>query len=216
MIAIARAIANRMIAIANVIAIIVAMVVVAIVVLVAATRIMKTASATAAITVIATVIAAIIAIVQDAVISVAIADRPAIRALVTRMNQLETGVVGVFNFSKLMKIDLQTLEESVRNEILALAEDSLNYDGRFAYQGKQYYAKTLQDTSIGIYMFEIAQYKINNFSADNKKKFSDKIKIAKESADPMDKKFQIEDVIIEVKQSEPGKFIISTSLAKNQ
>ena len=59
-------------------------------------------------------------------------------------------ITGVHNKLKFMKIDIQTLEESIRNQMLELANNALQYDGRFSYQNKQYIAKKLKDNSIEI------------------------------------------------------------------
>lgn len=111
-----------------------------------------------------------------------------------------------------MKIDLQTLEEPIRNQMLELANNALQYDGRFSYQDKQYIAKKLKDNSIEIEIFKVVKYKIDNLSPQKKQEFKDKITLAKQSSDPANKKFQIEDISIEVKEIEAGKFIIYTKL----
>lgn len=109
-----------------------------------------------------------------------------------------------------MKIDLQTLEESIRNQMLELANNALQYDGRFSYQNKQYIAKKLKDNSIEIEVFKVVKYKIDNLSPEKKQEFKEKIALAKQSSDPADRKFQIEDILVEVREIESGKFTIYT------
>lgn len=121
-------------------------------------------------------------------------------------------VTGVHNKLKFMKIDIQTLEESIRNQMLELANNALQYDGRFSYQNKQYIAKKLKDNSMEIEVFKAVKYKMDNLSPQKKQEFKDKVALAKRSSDPANKKFQIEDISIEVKEIEAGKFIIYTNL----
>jgi hypothetical protein len=111
-----------------------------------------------------------------------------------------------------MKIDLQTLEESIRNQMLELANNALQYDGRFSYQDKQYIAKKLKDTSIEIEVFKVVKYKIDTLPPEKKQEFKEKIDLAKQSSDPADRKFKIEDVLVEVREIESGKFTIHTSI----
>lgn len=111
-----------------------------------------------------------------------------------------------------MKIDLQTLEESVRNEILSLATDSLGFDGRFSYDKNQYVATKLPDNSIEIKKFQVVKYKLENFSPEKQQEFKNKVNLAKQSSNPDDRKFQIDDILIEVKEVASGSFIIQTSI----
>lgn len=109
-----------------------------------------------------------------------------------------------------MKIDLQTLDETARMEILALAEEAINYDGRFAYNKKQYVAAKAQDGSIEIRPFSLLKYKMDSLSSEKKAEFRNKVELAKKSSNLDDRKFQIEDILVEVREIESGKFTIHT------
>lgn len=111
-----------------------------------------------------------------------------------------------------MKVDLQILEETIRNEMLSAANEAINYDGRFVYQKKQYIAKKLPDKSIEIEIFKPIKYKMDNLSREKKQEFKEKIDLAKRSTRASDKKFKIEDISVEVEEIEAGKFIIRTYL----
>lgn len=109
-----------------------------------------------------------------------------------------------------MKIDLQTLDETARNELLLLAEAALSTDGRFEYLNKRYVAKRLNDNSIEISLFQLEKYRLDNLSPEKKLEFSEKIKVAKESSNPDDKKFIIDGVAVQVIEAPDGKFTIQT------
>lgn len=113
-----------------------------------------------------------------------------------------------------MKINLETLDETTRNELLLLAEAALSNDGRFEYLNTSYIAKRLNDNSIEISLFYLAKYKIDNLSPEKKLELSEKIKLAKESSNPDDKKFTIDGVFVQVTESPDGKFVIHTTVVK--
>ena len=103
-----------------------------------------------------------------------------------------------------MKIDLQTLEESIRNQMLDLARGALKYDGRFSYDGRQYVASEADNGEIEISLFQLLRYKVNNLSPQKAQELRDKIAIAKQSTNPDDKKFPIDDILHPLKESQQG------------
>lgn len=113
-----------------------------------------------------------------------------------------------------MKIDMKTLEDSVKKEMQALANNALKFDGKFSYDNKQYLA-SIKDRSIEISLFNPIEYKMNNLSPEKKEEFKTKVNLAKQSSDPQDRKFQVDDILVEVKEPISGSFMIYTTLAPN-
>lgn len=105
-------------------------------------------------------------------------------------------------------VDLETLPEPQKTEMTKLASESLRYDGRFGYDGKQYIAAQKGDGTIVVKHFTPPRRLTQSFTAEEKAQFD---ALVQQNSSTEEKKFEFKDYTFEIKFKEDGKMYIQSA-----
>lgn len=110
-------------------------------------------------------------------------------------------------------VNLITLDETARVEMLRLATESLDSgNSEFSYASKQYTAVRTDAGVIEVYEGISTQSIMRDWPSRIEMEFKAKVKIAKESSNPDDKKFTLGGIYFQILEPTTGSFAIRTSL----
>lgn len=100
-------------------------------------------------------------------------------------------------------VNLEELNETARLEILKLATESIDsQSGRFLYDSQPYAGFKNDQGVVNIYKGDSPQYIMKNWPPEIRSEFNEKVKIAKVSSNPDDRKFTLGGVDFVIKQEE--------------